>query len=108
MSQQEAVSGRVRLDIRKRFFTQSVVRHWNREVVTAPSLPEFKKSLDKAVRHMMWFSGCPVQGQELDSMIFVGPFQLRIFCDSTVSCFRRGKPLHTFKIIVSAELTIFL
>lgn len=26
--------------------------------------------------------GCPVQDQELDSMILVDPFQLRIFCDS--------------------------
>ena len=48
--------GRFRLDVRKRFFTQSVVEHWNRlpwEVVTAPSLTTFKKHLDNALRHMV-------------------------------------------------------
>ncbi|GAB0210394.1 hypothetical protein GRJ2_003505200 [Grus japonensis] len=48
--------GRLRLDIRKRFFTKRVVGHWNRlprEVVTAPSLTEFKKCLDNALSHML-------------------------------------------------------
>ncbi|KFO55386.1 hypothetical protein N302_14139, partial [Corvus brachyrhynchos] len=48
--------GRFMLDIRKKFFTQRVVEHWNRlsrEVVTAPSLTEFKKHLDNALRHIV-------------------------------------------------------
>ncbi|KAK4806776.1 hypothetical protein QYF61_005572 [Mycteria americana] len=47
--------GKFRLDIRKRFFTERVVGHWNRlprAVVTAPSLSEFKERLDDALSHM--------------------------------------------------------
>ena len=48
--------GKFRLDIRRKFFTERVVAHWNRlprEVVTAPSLTEFKKRLDCALSHMV-------------------------------------------------------
>ncbi|KFW71845.1 hypothetical protein AS28_03546, partial [Pygoscelis adeliae] len=48
--------GRFRLDLRKKFFTLRVVKHWKRlprEVVDAPSLEAFKVRLDGALSNLI-------------------------------------------------------
>jgi len=48
--------GRFRLDIRKKFFTMRVVRHWNRlprEAADAPSLEVLEDRLDGALSNLV-------------------------------------------------------
>jgi len=45
--------GRFRLDIRKNFFAERVVRDWTRAVVESPSLEGFKNHVDVALGDMV-------------------------------------------------------
>ncbi|KFQ07926.1 hypothetical protein N329_10136, partial [Haliaeetus albicilla] len=48
--------GRFRLDVRQKFFTVRVVRHWHRlprKAVDAPSLAVFKSRLDGALGNLV-------------------------------------------------------
>ena len=78
---------RFRLDIRRKFFTQRVVMHWNRlpkVVVDAPSLEAFKARLDVALGSLVWWLATLhiAEGLKLDD--HYGPFQPRPFYDDLV------------------------
>ncbi|KFP66358.1 hypothetical protein N322_07280, partial [Cariama cristata] len=48
--------GRFRLDMKKKFFTMRVVKHWKslpREVIDAPSLETCKVRLDRALSNLI-------------------------------------------------------
>lgn len=56
---------RFKLDIRKKFFTEKVVKYWNRlpqEVVESPSLEVFKKHTYVVLSGMVLMMDLPVLG----------------------------------------------
>ena len=79
--------GRFWLDIRRKFFTQRLLTHWNRlpkEAVDAPSLEAFKARLDVALGSLAWWLVTlhTAGGLKLDDHWCA--FQPRPFCDSVI------------------------
>ena len=77
--------GRFTLDMRRKFFTQRVVTHWNRlpkEVVDAPSLEAFKARLDMALVSLDWWLATLLRAEGLKLDDHCGPFQPRPFYGS--------------------------
>ena len=73
--------------MRRKFFTQMVVTHWNRlpkEAVDAPSLNAFKARLDVALGSLVWWLVAMHIAGGLKVGDHCGPFQLRPFYDSMI------------------------
>jgi len=79
--------GRFRWDIRRKFFTQRVVKRWNRlpkEVVDAQSLEAFKAGLDVALDCLFcWLATLHIV-RGLKRNDYCDPFQPRPFYDSVI------------------------
>ena len=72
------------MDIRRKFFTQRVVTHWNRlpkKAVGAPSLEAFKARLDVALGSLVWWLVTLHIAGALKLDDHCGPFQPRPFYD---------------------------
>jgi len=85
---------RFMLDIRRKFFTQRVVKHWNRvpkEAVGVPSLEAFKSRLDVALGSLVWWLVTLRIAGGLKLFDHCGPFQPRPFCDSIQAFEKRTK-----------------
>jgi len=79
--------GRFRLDVRKKFFTIRVAKHWNglpSEAVEVASLGTFKVWLDEALSNLMELKMSLLTAGGLDLMTSKGPLQPKAFCDSMI------------------------
>ena len=77
--------GRLRLDIRRKLFTQKAVTDWSRlptEVVHAPSVEAFKARLAVAPGSLVWWLATLHIAGELQLDDHCGPFQPRPFYES--------------------------
>jgi len=83
-------AGRFRLDIRKKFLTVRVVRHWNRlpsKVVDVSSQEVFKARLDGAVSNLVWWEvSLPIAGSWNWMTLKVSSFQPKQFNDEIPKC----------------------
>jgi len=82
--------GGCRLDIRKKFFTVRMVKHWNslpKEVADAPSLETFKARLDGALSNLIWLKTSLLTAGGLGWMTFKSPFQPKLFHNSMIQTY---------------------
>ena len=76
------------MDIRRKFFTQRVVQHWNRlpkEAVDAPSLQAFKARLDVALGSLgCWLATLHIAGgwNWMSIVVLFNPGHSMILCAS--------------------------
>ena len=87
--------------MKRKFFTQRVVVHWNRlpkEAVDAPSLEAFKARLDVPLSSLVWWLVTLHIAGILKLDDHCGPFQPRPFYDSSILC-----PGALMKITQSAD-----
>lgn len=61
------------------WFPDTAIASFRKELLLSLKLMGFKEHLDTAFRHRVWFLGGAMRSPGLDSVIFVGPFQFRIF-----------------------------
>lgn len=58
--------GRFRIDIRNKFFTMRMLRHWNRmprEAMDATSLEVFSVGLERALSNLFWKVSLSMEGR---------------------------------------------